>query len=275
MTSDEIQHLTYDEAVALLPDGDSIHTFLDSGIALIGADWDRAKILALLRESDPGIEVTGPAAQRMGHGLPAPAPPGQDTQPLALLRAQPRYSPPAPDMFPALPGDAPAGPADRYGRPPRTPRPADAAMYTRTEDGPGLECGLCRWRRHADPAAQDAPYIFDALRESARAAGWRPDAVGRWICPKCQHSPLYWPLRAPRHSAPRVRQAKTDGWHVPPAVEFEFEIVAEQAALERLRASRARTAVISRGDGRFLTARIVTGGPAGEDYQGRRRAVTR
>jgi hypothetical protein len=179
---------------------------------------------------------------------------------------------PAPDMFPALPaGDGtPAQPADRYGRPPRTPRPADAAMYVRTKDGPGLECGIDRWRRHTDPAVQDAPYMFDALRESARAADWRPDAVGRWICPKCQHSPLYWPLRAARHSAPRVRQAKIDGQYVSPDVEFDFEVITEQAALERLHASRARTAVISRGDGRFYTARIVAGDS--KDYQGRRRA---
>ena len=71
MTPDDIQLLTYDEAVALLPDGDSIHTFLDGGISLIGADWDRPAILALLREAHPEIEVTGPAAQSMGHGMAA------------------------------------------------------------------------------------------------------------------------------------------------------------------------------------------------------------
>ena len=69
--SDEIQPLSYDEAVALLPDGERIHTFLDGGVALIGADWDRSAILALLREAGPEIEVTGPAAQSMGHGMAA------------------------------------------------------------------------------------------------------------------------------------------------------------------------------------------------------------
>jgi hypothetical protein len=68
--SSEIVLLTYDDAVALLPDGDEIRTFLDGGLALIGADWPRADVLALL-ESTERREVTGPAAQAMGHGLAA------------------------------------------------------------------------------------------------------------------------------------------------------------------------------------------------------------
>lgn len=68
--SGEVTLLSYDEAVALLPDGDQIHTFLDGGIALIGADWDRADVLALLERTDRR-EVTGPAAQAMHHGLAA------------------------------------------------------------------------------------------------------------------------------------------------------------------------------------------------------------
>jgi hypothetical protein len=235
--------------------------FLDS---VRPADWDGTTI-TFTGASGTGLPGTMQASEEAETGILYLNPGGPRTEPIT------RYLP-APGMLPALPaGDGtPAEPADRFGRPPRTPRPADAAMYVRTKDGPGLECGLDRWRRHADPAVQDAPYMFDALRESARAAGWRPDAVGRWICPRCQHSPLYWPLRAPRHSTPRVRQAKIGGQYVSPAVEFDFEVITEQASLERLRASRARTAVISRGDGRFLTARIVTGDSG--NYQGRRRA---
>jgi hypothetical protein len=69
-TGDEAILLSYDEAAALLPDGDRIHTFLDGGIGLIGADWDRADILDLLAMSERR-EVTGPAAQSFGHGLAA------------------------------------------------------------------------------------------------------------------------------------------------------------------------------------------------------------
>jgi hypothetical protein len=67
---DEIILLSYDEAVAMLPDGDRIHTFLDAGGVPIGADWDRAQILALL-ETTERREVTGSSAQSFGHGLAA------------------------------------------------------------------------------------------------------------------------------------------------------------------------------------------------------------
>jgi len=62
--------LTYDEAVALLPDGDRIHTFLNPAGILVGADWSRDGVLDLLRDTDRR-EVSGPAAQSFGHGLAA------------------------------------------------------------------------------------------------------------------------------------------------------------------------------------------------------------
>jgi hypothetical protein len=68
--ADDVVLLTYDEAVALLPEGERIHTFPGGGLALIGAGWDRADVLALLESTDRR-EVTGPAAQSMGHGLAA------------------------------------------------------------------------------------------------------------------------------------------------------------------------------------------------------------
>lgn len=67
---DEPVLLSYEEAVALLPDGDRIHTFLDAGGALMGANWFRAEILDLLERSERR-EITGPSAQSYGHGLAA------------------------------------------------------------------------------------------------------------------------------------------------------------------------------------------------------------
>ena len=64
---DAAVELSYEEAVALLPDGDYIHTILDGGI-LVGANWSRTEILDLLARS-PRRDVTGPEAQSMGHGL--------------------------------------------------------------------------------------------------------------------------------------------------------------------------------------------------------------
>lgn len=69
MSGDEAVQLTYEQAVALLPDGERVHTFLDGGMALIGADWDRDQVLALLRDGRP--ELSGEQATAMQHGLVA------------------------------------------------------------------------------------------------------------------------------------------------------------------------------------------------------------
>lgn len=61
--------LGYEQAVALLPDGETVHTLLDGGLTLIGADWDREAVLALLRDGRP--ERSGDMATAMGHGLVA------------------------------------------------------------------------------------------------------------------------------------------------------------------------------------------------------------
>jgi hypothetical protein len=99
-------------------------------------------------------------------------------EPTTRLRA----APPAPGMFPALPA-APPPPAQR--------RP-DCAIFTILPGGGfGLLCGIDRWRRHADPETNCARHCFDALRASALAAGWRPDAYGRWACPRCKTDPAY------------------------------------------------------------------------------------
>lgn len=66
---DEDYSLTYEQAVAMLPDGEQVHAILDGDIALIGADWDRADVLALLRDGRP--EVSGQQAAASGHGMVA------------------------------------------------------------------------------------------------------------------------------------------------------------------------------------------------------------
>lgn len=61
--------LTYGQAVALLPDDERIHTFMNPAGMLIGADWDREDVLALLRDGQP--ELSGDQATAMGHGIVA------------------------------------------------------------------------------------------------------------------------------------------------------------------------------------------------------------
>ena len=62
--------ITAEEAIKLLPDGDTIHTFYNCGMGLIGGDWYREDIIQKLTESDM-IEICGEQARALGHGLAA------------------------------------------------------------------------------------------------------------------------------------------------------------------------------------------------------------
>lgn len=59
--------LTAEQAISLLPEGETIHTFY-GGVALIGAEWERQDVIDKLKSVDK-IEIAGEFARRMGHGL--------------------------------------------------------------------------------------------------------------------------------------------------------------------------------------------------------------
>ena len=61
-------YITAEQAISVLPDGDSVHTFYNPGFGLIGADWGKEDITDKLRRSDI-IELTGSAARGMNHGI--------------------------------------------------------------------------------------------------------------------------------------------------------------------------------------------------------------
>lgn len=65
---DEKELIVLEEAIKRLPDGDMVHTFRQNGQLLIGADHERARLIDAMRNA-PEIEITGPQAQAMGHGL--------------------------------------------------------------------------------------------------------------------------------------------------------------------------------------------------------------
>ena len=69
-TKDGKKYLNAEEAIALLPESEIIHTFYSTGICLVGGDWDRADILHKLTEVDR-IEIAGHSARSMEHGLAA------------------------------------------------------------------------------------------------------------------------------------------------------------------------------------------------------------
>ena len=65
--NDEREPLTEEQAIAMLPDGDTVHTFRQAGYILIGADWDGADVVQHIR--DYGAELSGDNATSMGHGI--------------------------------------------------------------------------------------------------------------------------------------------------------------------------------------------------------------
>lgn len=66
--ANERVELSADAAIAMLPDGDYIHTFRSGGAMLFGADHARADLIETIK-SAAARELAGPAATSMHHGL--------------------------------------------------------------------------------------------------------------------------------------------------------------------------------------------------------------
>ena len=65
--SDDKVPLTAEQAISMLPDGESVHTFRDMPGIMLGADWNRDTLIEAIRNSK--CEVGGKACQGMNHGL--------------------------------------------------------------------------------------------------------------------------------------------------------------------------------------------------------------
>lgn len=65
--------LTFEQGLEMLIEGDTVHTFLNPGGMLLGADWAREDALDLVRRAaaEGALWVSGPMATAMGHGLTA------------------------------------------------------------------------------------------------------------------------------------------------------------------------------------------------------------
>ena len=61
-------YLTKEQAISVLPDGETVHTFYNFGFGLVGADWERDDILDKIEKSDI-VELAGQGARGMGHGI--------------------------------------------------------------------------------------------------------------------------------------------------------------------------------------------------------------
>ena len=66
--SDKTVVLTPEQALGLLPDGDSIHVIVDATLAKLGANWARGDVLDLIAQGNR-CEVGGERCRTAGHGL--------------------------------------------------------------------------------------------------------------------------------------------------------------------------------------------------------------
>jgi hypothetical protein len=66
--------VSLEEAVRRLGDAARIHTFVQAGFALVGADWHREEVIDIMRKH--GVENSGEAATAMGHTLVVRRPSG-------------------------------------------------------------------------------------------------------------------------------------------------------------------------------------------------------
>ena len=67
--SNDRRFITPEEAISLLNDGDTIHTFRNSPGMLMGADHSRKSILKTINDNPDKIEIGGEGCRSMNHGL--------------------------------------------------------------------------------------------------------------------------------------------------------------------------------------------------------------
>ena len=66
--NDDRKKLSVQEAITMLPDGDTIHVISnDAPGILIGADWPREDVISEFEISQ--LELAGPVAKSSGHGI--------------------------------------------------------------------------------------------------------------------------------------------------------------------------------------------------------------
>lgn len=60
--------LTKEKALAMLPDGDTIHTMLGGGGFMLGADWSRSDVEEAIANTE-ALSLSGDFATAIGHGI--------------------------------------------------------------------------------------------------------------------------------------------------------------------------------------------------------------
>lgn len=60
--------LTIEQAIDILPQNDKIHCFVNAEFGLIGADWDKEKVVETLKEAE-FVEIGGEQCKALKHAL--------------------------------------------------------------------------------------------------------------------------------------------------------------------------------------------------------------
>ena len=61
--------ITPEQAEKMLPEGEEVHTFRNNTFALIGADWGRDELLKHMEKYKDTLQLSGPTATSMDHGI--------------------------------------------------------------------------------------------------------------------------------------------------------------------------------------------------------------
>ena len=67
MSNDKIT-IPLERALKVMPDTEYVHTFRSGGLTLLGADWERSKLIEAMGRADE-IEIGGDACKSINHGL--------------------------------------------------------------------------------------------------------------------------------------------------------------------------------------------------------------
>jgi len=62
------RHITFDEAVGLLNEGEYVHTFRGGGSILIGCDHERDSMLKSMKQYENTLQIGGDQCRSMNHG---------------------------------------------------------------------------------------------------------------------------------------------------------------------------------------------------------------
>lgn len=69
MSEQEKRMVTIEEAMSILNDGETVHTFRSTGSVLLGADHERQTLIDRMKRYSETLQIAGAMARGMKHGL--------------------------------------------------------------------------------------------------------------------------------------------------------------------------------------------------------------